>query len=156
MAKTVSAIPPGYHTITPHLVVNDAARAIEFYKLAFGAEELVRLPSPDGKIMHAELRVGDTRIMLAEEFPQMGSKSPRTLGGSPLTLMIYSRDVDKAFQRAVKAGAKPRREPQNEFWGDRYCSLEDPFGHSWSIATRVEDVSPEEMRERMRKQFSKG
>jgi PhnB protein len=155
MAKPVTAIPPGYHTVTPHLVVNDGARAIEFYKQAFGAEELGRMPTPDGKILHAELRIGDSRIMLGDEFPQMGGKSPRSLGGTPLSLMIYTKDVDQAFQRAVQAGATGKRAPQNEFWGDRYCSIEDPFGHSWALATHVEDVSFEEMNERAKKLFSK-
>ena len=145
MANPVSKIPPGFHTITPHLVVNDTARAIDFYRKAFGAEELERMPGPDGKIMHAELRVGDSRIMLAEEVPQMGCLSPRTLGGTCLSLMVYTNDVDKSFERAVQ------RAPQNEFWGDRYCSIEDPFGHSWALATHVEDVSVDEMKERMRK-----
>jgi len=155
MAKKARPIPEGFHTVTTHLLVDDASRAIDFYKRAFGAEEVLRVPRPDGKIMHAELRIGDTLVMLSDEHPQAGCKAPRSLGGSSASLMIYAGDVDKAFQRALDAGAKVRMPVADMFWGDRYGSLEDPFGHQWALATHVEDVSREEMIERGRKAFSK-
>jgi PhnB protein len=142
---TVKAIPEGYHTLTPYLTVRDAARAIEFYKQAFGAVERGVMKGPDGKIMHAELKIGDSIFMLADEFPEFGSMSPLSTGGSGMGLHIYAEDVDKAFDRAVKAGAKVDMPVGDMFWGDRYGKLADPFGHKWSIATHKADLSPEEM-----------
>jgi PhnB protein len=141
--------PDGYHTVTPHLVVRDAAKAIDFYAKAFGAEERMRMPGPKGEVMHAELTLGDSVVMLAEENPQMGSLSPQAVGGSATTLLIYVKDVDASFGRAQKAGCTAQMPPTDMFWGDRYCALQDPFGHRWSIATHKEDLSPDEMAKRM-------
>ena len=151
--KATNPIPEGFRTITPHLTVRDAAGAIEFYKKAFGAEETVRMPSPDGKVMHSELRIGDSIFMLNEEFPEMGSKGPQSLGGTPVTVHIYVENADAAFDRATKAGAKVTMPLDNQFWGDRYGQLEDPYGHRWSIATHIEDPTPEEVMERAKKIF---
>ena len=150
-SKNIQPIPEGMHTLTPHLVCAGAEKAIEFYKRAFGAEELSRLPGEDGRIMHAMLRIGDSVIMLAEEFPEWNSLGPLALKGTPVTLHLYVQDVDKAFQRAVKAGASVKMPVDDMFWGDRYGVLEDPFGHRWSVATRKREVSPGEMREAMRR-----
>jgi PhnB protein len=144
--KKVKAIPYGYHVVTPYLTVRDAAQAIEFYKKAFGAEERVRMPGPDGKIMHAELRLGDSVIMLGEENLAMSSPSPASLGGTASGIMIYCEDVDQAFDRALRSGAKAIMPPADMFWGDRYGQLVDPFGHKWSIGTHVKDMSPDEMK----------
>jgi PhnB protein len=144
---TVKAIPEGYHTLTPYMTVRDAARAIEFYKQAFGATERGVMKGPDGKVMHAELRIGDSIIMLADEFPQFGSLSPQSIGGSGMGLHIYAEDVDAAFDRAVKAGATVEMPVSEMFWGDRYGKLMDPFGHKWSIATHTRDMSMEEIEE---------
>ncbi len=141
----VKAIPDGYHVVTPYLTVRNAGQAIDFYKKAFGAEESVRMDSPDGKVMHAEIRIGDSVVMLGDENPQMGSNSPQTLGGTTAGLMIYCENVDQAFERAGQAGAKAISPPMDMFWGDRYGQLSDPFGHKWSIGQHVKDVSPEEM-----------
>lgn len=149
-ASIVSAIPPGMHTVTPHLVCARAAEAIDFYKQAFGAEELSRLPGPDGRIMHAALRIGDSVIMMTDEAPEWNSLGPLAFNGSPVTIHLYVEDVDSLFQRAVAAGASVRISVGDMFWGDRYGALEDPFGHRWSIATRTRDVTPEEMRQAMR------
>jgi PhnB protein len=150
MAGKVQPIPAGCHTITPHLVVRSAAQAIEFYKKAFGAEELCRVPGPDGKsVMHAELKIGDSHVYLCDEFPDWGAKGPQLLGGSPVTIHLYVNDADAAVKRAVAAGAKVTMPLQNMFWGDRYGKLEDPYGHHWSVATHVEDVSPAECAKRM-------
>jgi len=143
----VQAIPKGYHTLTPYMTVRDAARAIEFYKQAFGAEEKGVMKGPDGKVMHAELRIGDSIVMLADEFPEFGSLSPQSTGGTGMGLHIYSEDVDSAFDRAVKAGGKVEMPVADMFWGDRYGKLVDPFGHKWSIATHKRDMSPEEIEE---------
>ncbi|MFY9744231.1 MAG: VOC family protein [Candidatus Sulfotelmatobacter sp.] len=140
-------IPEGYHTLTPHMTVRDAARAIEFYKQAFGAIEKGVMKGPDGKVMHAELRIGDSVFMLADEFPEFGSLSPQSSGGSGMGLHIYTEDVDSAFDRAVKAGSAVEMPVTEMFWGDRYGKLADPFGHKWSIATHKRDVSMEEMEE---------
>lgn len=148
---SVKAIPDGYHTLTPYMTVRDAARAIEFYKQAFGAVEKGVMKGPDGKVMHAELRIGDSLFMLADEFPQYGSLSPLSTGGSGMGLHIYVEDVDSAFDRAVKAGAKTEMPVTDMFWGDRYGKLADPFGHKWSIATHKRDMSREEMDEEMKK-----
>lgn len=146
---SVKAIPDGYHSVTPYLIVNGAARAIDFYKLAFGATELLRIPGAHDRIMHAELKIGDSIIMLADE-PESGEhKSAQSLGGSPVSLMIYIEDVDKVFARALSAGAKQTRAVQDQFYGDRSGNLIDPFGHAWTVATHVEDVSMDEMQRRM-------
>ena len=151
MATNVRPIPEGYHTITPHLVNRNAAAAIDFYKRAFGAEEINRHAGPGGKIMHAELRIGDSVLMLCDEFPEMGAKSPQALGGSPVTLSLYVENADKVFQQAVNAGATVIMPLSDQFWGDRYGKLRDPYGHEWSIVTHIEDVSPEELQKRAAK-----
>ncbi len=151
----VKAIPEGYHTITPYLTVRGAARAIEFYKQAFGAEARGIMPGPDGKIMHAEMRIGDSIIMLADEFPEIGALSPQTTGGSGTGLHIYIEDVDAAFDRAVKAGASVEMPVADMFWGDRYGKLKDPFGHKWSIATHTKDMSMDEMNKGMEQAMAK-
>jgi len=145
---SVKPIPEGYHSVTPHLVVNGGADAIEFYKKAFGAVELFRFPAPDGKIGHAELKIGDSPIMLADEYPDMGYKSPQTIGGSPVSLMIYVDDVDAVFNRAIESGGTIKEAVQDKFYGDRIGTVIDPFGHRWHLATHQEDVSMEEMERR--------
>jgi PhnB protein len=145
--SNVKAQPEGYHTATPYLMVHHAAEAIEFYKRAFGAHEKYRMPGPGGKVMHAELQIGDSVIMLADETPEI--KGPLTLGGSPTSLMLYVEDADKVFDRALQAGAKEVRPLKDQFYGDRSGGLVDPFGHQWVISTHIEDVSPEEMKKRM-------
>ena len=147
--NAVKSIPDGYHTVTPHLAVRDAAKAIEFYARAFGAEERFRMPGPGGVVMHAELNIGDSVVMLGEEAPEMGASSPQTIGGSPVSLLIYVKDVDASFARADKAGCTVQMPLADMFWGDRYGKLLDPFGHHWALATHKEDVSPEEMAKRM-------
>jgi PhnB protein len=141
-------IPEGYHTVTPYLAVDDAAEAIEYYRKAFGAEERVRMETPDGNIGHAELAIGDSRVMLSDPFPQATTRSPKELGGTSVSVFMYVEDVDAVVKRAIDAGAKITMEVADQFWGDRFGSVIDPFGHSWSIATHVEDVPPEEMAER--------
>ena len=148
MAGKVKAVPDGFHTLTPHLVVRDAARAIEFYKQAFGAEEHFRDYSPDGKLMHASLKIGDSMLMLNDEFPSMKVLSPQSVGGSSVTVHIYVEDVDRVFNQAVSAGATVTMPLMDAFWGDRYGHLVDPFGHRWSLATHKEDLSREEVRKR--------
>ena len=152
---SVQPIPKGYHTITPHMTVRDAARAIEFYKQAFGAKERGVMKGPEGKIMHAELVIGDSIIMLADEFPEFGSLSPQSIGGSGTGLHIYIEDVDSAFDRAVKAGATVEMPVADMFWGDRYGKLRDPFGHKWSIGTHKADLSMEEMKKGMDETMAK-
>ena len=141
-------IPEGYHTATPYLIIRGAADAIEFYKKAFGATELFRFPAPGGKIGHAEIKIGDSPIMLADEYPEMGYKGPQSLGGSPVSLMIYVEDVDTIFNRAIAAGASVKEAVQDKFYGDRTGTLTDPFGHVWHVSTHKEDVSVEEMERR--------
>jgi PhnB protein len=141
-------IPEGYHTITPYLAVEDAEGAIDFYKRAFGANERVRMHGPDGKVGHAELEIGDSLVMLSDPFPQSTTKPPKELGGSSASVFMYVEDVDSVVQDAVDAGAEIKMPIENMFWGDRFGSVADPFGHTWSIATHVEDVPPEEMEER--------
>lgn len=143
-------IPEGYHSVTPYLIIKGAADAIEYYKMAFGATELMRMPAPGGTIGHAEIKIGDSPIMLADEFPEMGYKSPQTLGGTPVSIMIYVDDVDTVFKQAIAAGGKEQRPVQDQFYGDRTGTLEDPFGHVWHVGTHVEDLSPEEMERRAR------
>src|SRR5437773_5479536 len=153
---TAKPIPTGFHSITPHLIIRDAARAIEFYKQAFGAKEIARMPGPDGKsIMHAEIQIGDSILMIGDENPQFGCKSPLNLNGTPITLHIYVENVDDVFQRAVKAGAQVSMPVEDQFWGDRYGKLQDPFGHQWSVATHKRDVSPDEMKKAAAECFSK-
>ena len=157
MKKQVQPIPPGFHTLTPHLVVKDASNAIEFYKNAFGAKEIRRAPAPDGKsLMHAELQIGDSRLMLVDEFPDMDCRGPESIGGTPVTIHMFVKDVDAAFSRAVAAGAEVKMPLEDMFWGDRYGVLTDPFGHSWSLATHKEDVTPEEIAKRARDAFAAG
>jgi uncharacterized glyoxalase superfamily protein PhnB len=146
----VKPVPEGMRTVTPHLVCAGAAEAIEFYKRAFGAVEIARLPGPQGKLMHAMIRIGDSVVMLVDEFPEMGGLSPKSLKGSPVTIHLYVVNVDAIVERAVKAGAKITMPVADQFWGDRYGKLEDPFGHHWSVATHVRDVSPDEMQKAMR------
>ncbi len=143
-------IPEGYHSVTPYLIIKGATEAIDFYKKAFGATELFRMPAPEGKIGHAEIKIGDSPIMLADESPEMGYKSPQSLGGSPISIMIYVADVDTVFKQAIAAGGKEQRPVKDQFYGDRSGTLEDPFGHVWHVATHKEDVSPEEMERRMK------
>ncbi len=145
----VKYIPDGYHTATPYLIVKGAARAIDFYKQVFGATEIMRFPGPGGTIGHAEIKIGDSPIMLADEMPQMGYRAPQASGGSPVSLMLYVQDVDKVVDKAVKAGAKLERPVADQFYGDRNGTIHDPFGHVWTIGTHKEDVSPEEMKRRM-------
>jgi PhnB protein len=144
----VKPIPEGYHTLTPYLAVDDARKAIDFYKRAFGASERVLMPAPDGKVGHAELQIGDSIVMLSDPFPQSRTTPPKELGGSTTTLFMYVDDVDAVVKRAADAGATVASEPEDMFWGDRSGTLSDPFGHQWMIATHVEDVSPDEMAER--------
>jgi PhnB protein len=150
-AKTskVKPVPDGYHTVTPYITVKGAARAIEFYKRAFGATEIMRFGDPNGRVAHAELKIGDSIVMLADEFPEMGNKSPQSLGGTGTSIMLYVDDVDTLWKQAIGAGGKQLRPVTDQFYGDRSGFLEDPFGHQWSISTHKEDVSPEEMRKRM-------
>lgn len=155
MANPVRPIPEGYHTITPHLVLNDSNSAIQFYQKAFGAEEIFRMPGPGGKgVMHAEIRIGNSPIMLNDEFPGMGTKSPKSLGGTTFTIHLYVDDVDKAFERAVAAGAKVEMPVSDMFWGDRYGKLSDPFGYHWSIATHTKDLTAEEIDKAAQEFFS--
>jgi PhnB protein len=148
MSSKVKPVPDGYHVLTAYLIVNGADKAIEFYKKAFGAIELFRLGGSDGRVGHAELLIGDSHLMLADEFPEMGARSPQTIGGSPVRVLIYVEKVDEVVARAVAAGAKLVRPVEDQFYGDRAGGIEDPFGHHWHVATHIEDVSPEEMKKR--------
>jgi PhnB protein len=150
MAKA-KPVPEGYHTATPYLIAADASGAIEFYKRAFGATEIMRIAGPDGRIGHAEVTIGDSRIMLSDEFPDMGARGPKTLGGSPVSIYLYVEDVDALTGRAIAAGAKAVRAVEDKFYGDRSGTLEDPFGHTWHVATHKEDLSAEEVRRRAEK-----
>ena len=145
------AIPDGYNSLTPYLALSDAAKAIEFYKAALGATELYRLPMPGGKIAHAELQIGNSRLMVSDEMPEWGNKSAKGYGGTPVGLCIYTENVDALTERFVKAGGKILRPLENQFYGDRTAQLEDPEGYKWTLAQHVEDVSPEEMQRRMEK-----
>lgn len=145
--------PVGYHSVTPYLIVDNAAKALEFYQKALNAKEMYRLPVPGDnggqKISHAEIKIGDSQIMLSDEYPEMDALGPKSLGGTPASFLIYVDDVDKAFDQAVKAGGKALQPVENQFWGDRTGTLVDPFGHKWTLGTHVEDVSPKEMQKRM-------
>src|SRR5688572_19763769 len=145
-------LPPGYRSLMPYMIVKGAAQAIEFYKKALGATERMRIPAPEGKIGHAELQIGNSVIMLADEFPEMGARSPKSIGGTPVSFCIYVDDCDARFKQAIAAGAKETRPLKDQFYGDRSGTLEDPFGHTWTIATHIEDVSPEEMARRAQQQ----
>ncbi len=149
MAGKTKSIPDGYGAVTPYLIVKDAARAIEFYKKAFGATELMRMEGPGGKIGHAEIRVGSAPIMLADEHPDMGALSPEHFGGTPVSLLLYVEDADAVVRKAVDLGSKLERPVKDQFYGDRSGVILDPYGHKWSIATHKEDVSPEEMKRRI-------
>jgi len=148
MTNKVKPIPDGYHTVTPYLVIKDAASAIEFYKKAFGAVEIMRMPGPDGRVMHAEISIGNSRLMIADECPEMNARSPKSLGGSPVSLLLYVEDVDSFFTRATSAGAATIRPVKDQFYGDRSGSLSDPFGHLWHVGTHKEDVAPAELQKR--------
>ncbi|HEX4003310.1 MAG TPA: VOC family protein [Candidatus Acidoferrales bacterium] len=145
MAKKSRAIPKGFHSITPYLTVQDVPQAMDFYTRAFGAEEVMRINGPQGKISHGEIKIGDSILMIAEESPNGTLRSPQSLGGTTASVVLYVKDVDSVFEQALSAGAKEQQPLSNMFWGDRYGRLTDPFGHLWSLATHVEDVSPEEM-----------
>ena len=155
MANKVKPIPEGYHNVTPYLVIKGAAAAIDFYKKAFGAVEVMRMPQPDGRVGHAELKFGDSIVMLADEFPEMAVVGPKTLGNTSVALLLYVDDVDKAVERAVSLGATIKKPVADQFYGDRTGTLEDPFGHKWTLAVHLEDVSPEEMERRMAVQVKK-
>lgn len=150
------ACPKGFSSVTPHLVIKDCANAIDFYKKALGAQEIYQSRMPDGKIMHAMIQIGNSIIMLADEFPAMGAVGPNTLGGTSTTLHIYTDDADKLFNQAVSVGATPVMPIADMFWGDRYGQIKDPYGHSWAIATHIRDVSPEEMEKAMKEMSEKG
>jgi len=147
----VHYIPKGYNSVTPYLIVKGAAKAIDYYTKIFGATEVMRMPGPDGRIGHAELKIGDSHIMLADEFPEMGHQSPLTLGNSPVSMLVYVEDVDSTVKRAVADGAQIVKPVEDQFYGDRMGFIKDPFGHRWAVATHTEDLSPEEMKERAKK-----
>lgn len=148
MPESVASIPEGYHAVTPYLVVGNGAAAIDFYKTAFGADEIFRMADPSGKVMHAEIRISDSRIMLADECPEMGAKAPTAFGGTPVSVYLYVDDVDSVAAQAIAAGAKEMRPVQDQFYGDRTGTFTDPFGHIWHIATHKEDVPMDELRRR--------
>ena len=152
--KEVKKIPDGYHSITPALIVKNGDAAIEFYKKAFGAEERRIMKGPDGRVAHAELKIGDSVFMLSDEYPEMNCHSPKSIGGSPVSIYVYVEDVDSLFDKAVSAGAKALDPVKDQFWGDRHGRLEDPFGHVWSIATHKKDLSEEEMKSAAEAAFS--
>jgi PhnB protein len=149
MTKSTSPIPAGFHTVTPYLIVQNARKAIDFYKTAFNAEEVLVMPRPDGKIMHAHIKIGDSNIFLSDEMPERDHLGPQSRGGATSSLLLYVKDVDSSFEQAVKAGCTVRMPLANQFWGDRYGNVVDPFGHAWSLASHVEDVDHEEMKRRM-------
>ncbi|MEO8432105.1 MAG: VOC family protein [Acidobacteriota bacterium] len=149
MPAKVKAVPEGYHAVTPYLIIDGAAAAIDFYKKVFGAVEVMRLPGPDGRLGHAEITIGDSHVMMADENPDMNVRAPKSVGGSPISLLLYVDNVDQTVERAVAAGAKLVRPVEDKFYGDRMGGIEDPFGHQWYVGTHIEDVSPEEMEKRM-------
>ncbi|MFQ5599822.1 MAG: VOC family protein [Candidatus Krumholzibacteriia bacterium] len=152
----VKPIPDGFHTVTPHIVVDNASEAIDFYKKAFNAEEIMSMPAPDGKIMHALIKIGDSFVMLNDEFPDMGAKGPKSIGGTGVTLSLYVEEVDKVFERAANAGAEVVMPVADQFWGDRYGMLKDPYGHQWAVATHKSDLTHEQILEAAAKQFGAG
>lgn len=154
MANKPQAVPAGYHSVTPYMALRDTAAAIEFYRRAFGAELVMKLDMPDGKIAHAEMRIGDSIIMMSEENEEWGNKSPQSLGGSPMFLMIYVPDVDAAFTKALSAGATQVRPVEDQFYGDRTGMLKDPYGYQWTLGTHIEDLSQEEIQRRMEAEFA--
>ena len=154
MADKAKTVPAGYHSVTPYMTLRDAVSAIDFYRRAFGAELVMKLNMPDGKIAHAEMRIGDSIIMMSEENEEWGNKSPLTLGGSPMFLMIYLPDVDAAFAKALAAGATQVRPVEDQFYGDRAGTLKDPYGHQWTLGTHMEDLSQEEVQRRMEAEFA--
>lgn len=149
MSEQVKPVPEGFHTLTPAIVVREAAKAIEFYKTAFGAEEIARLDGPGGTVAHAELRIGNSMLMLSDECPEFGAQGPEAFGGSPVSLCLYVEDCDAVFNRAVEAGATVKKPLEDQFWGDRYGQVADPFGHTWSVLTHIKDVSADEMKQAM-------
>jgi PhnB protein len=153
MSAPVKKKPDEYHSVTPSLVIRNAAGALDFYKKAFDAKEVYCLATPEGKVLHAEMQIGDSRIMMSDEFPEWQSFAPQSIGGTPATLLIYVDDVDAAYQQALGAGASKMSEPADQFWGDRMAGLYDPYGHRWSLATHIEDVTPEEVGRRAEKFF---
>ena len=155
MPTQAKPIPQGYHSVTPYLTLNDAARALDFYKRAFAAKEVMRMDGPDGKIGHAEIKIGDSIIMLGDEMPGAGNRSPQSLGGTTGGIFLYVENADAVFNQAVSAGAQVEAPLADMFWGDRYGRLKDPFGHSWSVATHKEDVAPAEMSKRMQEAVAK-
>ena len=156
MADKVKPIPAGFHTVTPYLLVKGAAEAIEFYKKAFGATELMRIGGGDSRIGHAEIKIGDSVVMLADEHPEMQYHGPKSIGGTPVSIMLYVEDVDAVAKQALASGAKELRAVENKFYGDRSGSFEDPFGHIWHVSTHIEDVTPEEMQKRAAASMSEG
>lgn len=156
MNRNVKPVPDGMRTVTPHLVCANAAAAIDFYRKAFGAREAMRMPGPDGRLMHAAVEIGDSRVMLVDEMPEWGALGPKTLGGSPVTIHLAVENVDATVERAVAAGATVKMPVADMFWGDRYGVVVDPFGHSWSVATHIRDMTPEEMAEAGRKAMGAG
>jgi PhnB protein len=154
MPNKVRPIPEGYHSVTPYLTVNNAARAIDFYQRAFGAKKIMQMDGPDGKISHAELKIGDSMLMLSDEMPR-GNKSPQSLGGSTVGIFLYVDNVDTVFNQAKSAGAKVDAPLEDMFWGDRFGKLTDPFGHSWALATHIEDVAPQDMKKRDQEAMAK-
>lgn len=155
MPNPVRPIPQGYHTLTPYLTVQNAKSAIEFYTKALGAKEIMRMQGPNGRIGHAELKIGDSILMVADEMPRSNTRAPQSLNGSTAGMFVYVENVDSFFDRAVAAGAKPVARPENQFWGDRFGSFTDPYGHVWSVATHIEDVPPQEMERRAKEAMSK-
>jgi PhnB protein len=156
MTAKVKPIPDGYHSVTPYLIIKGSGDAIEFYKKAFNARERLRVPGPGGKVMHAEIEIGDSVVMMGEETPEMGALSPATIGGTPVSIHLYVNEVDKMFAQALAAGGKQERPLQNQFYGDRSGGLVDPFGHKWHLSQHIEDVSPEEIDRRMKEMMKGG
>jgi PhnB protein len=152
---TAKPVPDGYHSVTPYLIAKDAAKAIEFYRKVFGAQEVLRMDGPGGKVAHAEIKIGDSHVMLADEVPSMGFVSPQTLGGVGVSLLLYVDDVDAIFSRAMAAGSRQLKPLEDQFYGDRAGTLEDPFGHCWTVATHKEDVPPQEMERRLEQLMEK-
>ena len=156
MTHQVKPVPEGFHTVTPHLVIKGAVEAIEFYKKAFGAEEISKMPGPDGRLMHAAVKIGDSIVFLVDEAPQWGSRGPQSLGGTPVGIHLYVEDVDAVFQRAVAAGATVKMPLEDMFWGDRYGVVTDPFGHNWSLASRRENLTSDQIAKNAQAFFVKG